>query len=360
MNNTNPPIMVGLSGGVDSAVTALLLKQQGYPIQALFMKNWEEDDDSEYCSAAEDLADARAVCEQLDMPLHTVNFSGEYWENVFTHCLAEFKAGRTPNPDVLCNRDIKFKVFLEHAQSLGASGIATGHYARIRKTDDGYQLLKAIDENKDQSYFLYLLNQQQLAHSQFPLGELQKDQVRILAKQAGLVNHAKKDSTGICFIGERPFKDFLGQYLPAQPGDIITLDGKKIGRHDGLMYHTVGQRKGLNIGGLASGSGEAWYVIDKHLDHNQLLVAQGHQHPRLFKSGLIATALHWISGQAPSLPFQAQAKIRYRQTVQNCEINTIQNGQCHVHFEQHQRAVTSGQSIVFYDEEVCLGGGIIV
>jgi tRNA-uridine 2-sulfurtransferase len=352
-------IIVGMSGGVDSSVAALLLKKQGYEVQGLFMKNWEEDDTENYCSAAEDVRDAQAVCDVLEIPLHTVNFATEYWDNVFAHCLQEYQAGRTPNPDILCNREIKFKVFLEYAQRLGAQTIATGHYVRLGQTHRQYQLLKGHDPNKDQSYFLYTLGQSQLAQSLFPIGELQKTQVRQLAAQAGLATQAKKDSTGICFIGERPFKTFLSRFLPAQPGPMETPEGEVLGQHDGLMYYTLGQRKGLNIGGQVGGSGEPWYVVAKDIPNNRLIVAQGHNHPLLFSDELKAQQLHWISGIAPSIPFSCYAKTRYRQTEQPCIITALDKETCEVHFNQPQRAVTPGQSIVFYQNDECLGGAII-
>ncbi|MDM8547844.1 tRNA 2-thiouridine(34) synthase MnmA [Candidatus Venteria ishoeyi] len=352
-------IMIGMSGGVDSSVAALLLQQQGYEVHGLFMKNWEEDDNPEYCSAAEDLSDAQAVCDKLAIPLHTVNFSAEYWDNVFTHFLAEYQAGRTPNPDVLCNREIKFKVFLEHARKLGAGLIATGHYVANRQQDGKWQLLRGLDKNKDQSYFLYMLEQKQLQPSRFPIGHLEKPEVRKMAAQAGLITHRKKDSTGICFIGERRFKDFLSQYLPANPGKIVSADGQVMGRHDGLMYYTLGQRQGLNIGGVKQGSGEPWYVVAKDLDNNQLIVAQGHDHPLLFNQQLQASEVHWIAGESPSYPLQCTAKTRYRQGDQNCIVNPIDGENIQVEFEQAQRAITPGQSIVFYHNEVCLGGAII-
>ncbi len=352
-------IIVGISGGVDSAVTALRLQQQGYQVEALFMKNWEEDDDDDYCSVATDLADAQAVCDKLDIPLHTVNFATEYWDNVFSHCLDEFKAGRTPNPDVLCNREIKFKVFREHALRLGAEKIATGHYARNHQATDAYQLLTGKDKNKDQSYFLYLLDQEQLADSLFPLGEIEKTVVRQMATDADLIVHDKKDSTGICFIGERPFKDFLQQYIPAQPGEMVDINGTRLGQHDGLMYYTLGQRKGLNIGGQKQGSGEPWFVVDKDLDNNQLIVGQGHNHPRLFKPELYVEELHWITGKAPEFPYPCQAKIRYRQQAQACTVYPDAKGY-RIEFTEPQRSVTPGQSVVLYQAEQCLGGGIIL
>ena len=353
-------VIVGISGGVDSSVAALLLKQQGYRVEGLFMKNWEEDDSEEYCSAAVDLADARAVCEKLDIPLHTINFSSEYWERVFSHFLAEYSAGRTPNPDILCNKEIKFRAFLDHALTLGADAIATGHYARARRDSHGrYQLLKGLDPEKDQSYFLYTLQQDQLAHALFPVGELRKAEVREMARKYNLVTHDKKDSTGICFIGERRFKDFLSRYLPARPGEMRTPDGELIGQHDGLMYYTLGQRQGLGIGGRRDGDDTPWYVVGKDVEHNTLLVGQGHDHPLLFSNGLSAGQLHWVAGHAPLPPYPCRAKVRYRQGDQSCTITALHGDRCQVVFAEAQRAVTPGQSIVFYDGEVCLGGGII-
>lgn len=352
-------IVVGMSGGVDSSVTAWLLKQQGYEVQGLFMKNWEEDDSEDYCSAAADLRDAQAVCDLLKIPLHTVNFATEYWDNVFAHCLQEFQAGRTPNPDVLCNREIKFKVFLEQAQRLGGEKIATGHYVRLGKFNGQYQLLKGVDPHKDQSYFLYLLDQSQLAWSCFPLGELAKSMVRYLAIQAGLPTQAKPDSTGLCFIGERPFKTFLSRFLPSQPGIIETIEGKCLGQHDGLMFYTIGQRQGLKIGGQANGSGEPWYVVAKDVANNRLLVAQGHNHPRLLSRHLVAQQIHWITKPIPTVPLGCSAKTRYRQRDQACTITTLEPNSAQVSFTEPQRAITPGQSIVFYQGEICLGGGII-
>jgi tRNA-specific 2-thiouridylase len=357
--NHSERIVVGMSGGVDSSVAALLLKKQGYDVHGLFMKNWEEDDTENYCSAAEDLRDARSVCKALDIPLHTVNFATEYWDNVFAHCLREYQAGRTPNPDILCNREIKFKVFLEHALQLGAAAIATGHYVRNNQANGQYQLLKGLDPNKDQSYFLYTLDQSQLASSRFPIGGLNKITVRELAMQASLATHAKKDSTGICFIGERPFKAFLSRFLPIQPGLIETPEGHCLGQHEGLMYYTLGQRQGLKIGGQVGSDGQPWYVVAKDIPNNRLIVAQGHNHPLLLSRNLTAQQVHWVSGVAPAIPFLCQAKTRYRQTEQLCVITALDHNTCQVRFSQPQRAVTPGQSIVFYQDDNCLGGAII-
>ncbi|MFK5970764.1 MAG: tRNA 2-thiouridine(34) synthase MnmA [Candidatus Marithrix sp.] len=352
-------IIVGMSGGVDSSVVALLLKQQNIVVEALFMKNWEEDDNENYCSAAKDLQDAQAVCEALEIPLHTVNFASEYWDNVFAGCLQEYEAGRTPNPDVLCNREIKFKVFLEHALNLGGSSIATGHYVRKIQVDGYYKLLKGIDSSKDQSYFLYMLNQSQLAKSYFPIGELLKDKVRQLADESNLVTKYKKDSTGICFIGERPFKEFLLRFLKPKPGLIVTPDGQNLGQHDGLMFYTLGQRKGLNIGGQKDNSGEPWYVVAKDIPNNILLVGQGHNHPLLFSSTILAKQVHWIAGITPQMPLACYAKTRYRQVEQACIVELLESDICQVKFTQPQRAVTPGQSVVFYQGDECLGGAII-
>lgn len=352
-------IIIGISGGVDSAVSALLLKQQGYEVEALFMKNWEEDDTSEYCSAAVDLADAKQVCDRLDIPLHSVNFSAEYWDRVFEYFLDEYKAGRTPNPDIMCNKEIKFKAFLDYALKLGAKRIATGHYVQNRTTDNGTELLRGLDENKDQSYFLYALNSYQLSKALFPVGHLEKPRVRQLAEENGLNVFNKKDSTGICFIGERKFKDFLQQFIPAQPGEIQTLDGKTIGQHAGLMYYTMGQRQGLGIGGQQDASDQPWFVAAKDLDNNILTVVQGHDHAALFHSHCEVQGLHWINPIEISLPFSCNAKIRYRQADQRCTIIAIDNGQAIVEFNQPQRAVTPGQALVLYDQQRCLGGGTI-
>ena len=351
-------ILAGMSGGVDSSVSALLLQQQGYQVEGLFMKNWDEDDGSEYCTAREDLADAQQVAGRLGIPLHCANFAAEYWDNVFEHFLREYRAGRTPNPDVLCNREIKFKVFLEYALALGADYIATGHYVRGGHGQVGGALLKGLDRNKEQSYFLHSVSCKELEKCLFPVGELEKTEVRELARRQRLPTHDKKDSTGICFIGERRFKDFLQQYLPAQPGPIRSLDGALLGQHQGLMYHTIGQRQGLGIGGMAGRAEAPWYVAGKNLQDNELIVVQGNQHAALYKSTLLTTDIHWVSGSEPELPLLCAAKIRYRQPDQTCTLH--RDGQAYrVDFEAPQRAIAPGQSVVLYQGEVCLGGGVI-
>ena len=358
--NATKKVICGMSGGVDSSVSAFILQQQGYQVEGLFMKNWEEDDDTDYCTAAADLADAQAVCDKLGIKLHKINFAAEYWDNVFEHFLSEYKAGRTPNPDILCNKEIKFKAFLEYAaEDLGANYIATGHYVRRRGADDNAQLLRGLDANKDQSYFLYTLSSKQVGQSLFPVGDIEKPIVRAIAEDLGLITAKKKDSTGICFIGERKFKDFLARYWPAQPGNIRTVDGDIIGRHDGLMYHTLGQRKGLGIGGVKGASEEAWYVVEKDLVNNELIVAQGHDHSALLSTGLIAQQLHWVDRQPIREPLRCTVKNRYRQTDVPCTIEPIDDESIKVIFDEPQIAVTPGQSAVFYLDEVCLGGGII-
>ena len=349
-----------MSGGVDSSVAALLLLEQGYEVEGLFMKNWEEDDDAEYCAAAVDLNDAESVCEKLGIKLHTINFSSEYWDRVFKHFLDEYSAGRTPNPDILCNKEIKFRAFLEHAKSLGAEKIATGHYVRTRKQDNKTQLLRGLDNNKDQSYFLHALNQYQLSHTLFPIGEFDKTEIRKLAKTHDLTTHDKKDSTGICFIGERRFSTFLEKYLPAKPGTIHTVDDEPIGEHNGLMYYTLGQRKGLGIGGLKESDEEPWYVVEKDLLNNRLIVAQGHDHPAMFNNRLETNQINWIEDSAPVFDnISVTAKIRYRQDDQKCVLNKIDETKYIVDFDDAQRAITPGQSIVFYQDDICLGGGVI-
>ncbi len=343
-----------MSGGVDSSVAAWLLKQQGYEVVGLFMKNWEDDDTDEYCTSREDLIDAVAVADRIGIDIDAVNFSAEYRSRVFNSFLSEYRAGRTPNPDVLCNAEIKFKAFLDHAMGMGADWIATGHYAKVRRTHDGFELLKAADTSKDQSYFLYRLDQAQLARTLFPLGEWLKRDVRALARKLELANHAKRDSTGICFIGERPFREFLMRYLPSSPGPMQSLDGRPLGTHEGLMYYTIGQRHGLKVGG----AGEAWYVAAKNLNANQLILAQGHDHPALYKDHLVASQASWIAGHPPAIGRYA-AKTRYRQPDANCTLEAADTDRCAVAFEDAQWAVTPGQSVVLYDKEVCVGGAII-
>lgn len=358
-NPTQARVIVGMSGGVDSSVSAVLLKEQGYQVEGLFMKNWDEDDGTEYCTAMADLADARTVCEKIGIPLHTASFAAEYWDRVFEHFLQEYSAGRTPNPDILCNKEIKFRAFLDYAITLGADYIATGHYARRRITESGAQLLKGLDANKDQSYFLHAVAGDRIGKTLFPVGEIEKPQVRAIAEAHGLVTHDKKDSTGICFIGERKFSDFLRQYLPAQPGDIQTADGDVIGTHQGLMYHTIGQRQGLGIGGLAKYGDSPWYVAEKDLDRNVLVVVQGKQNPLLFSDSLVTGHVDWIAGTCPPLPLNCSAKVRYRQPDQACRVEAHPGGGYRVVFAEPQRAITPGQSVVFYQDEVCLGGGVI-
>jgi tRNA-uridine 2-sulfurtransferase len=352
-------VIVGMSGGVDSSVSALRLLEQGYEVEGLFMKNWDEDDGTEYCTAKEDLADAQAVCDKLGIKLHTANFAAEYWDNVFEHFLAEYKAGRTPNPDILCNREIKFKVFLDYAEMLGADLIATGHYVRRGERDGRPRLLKGLDANKDQSYFLHAVPEAAIGRTLFPVGEIEKPQVRAIAERHGLVTAKKKDSTGICFIGERRFSDFLKQYLPAQPGAIETPDGDRIGEHMGLMYYTLGQRQGLGIGGLASYPEDPWYVAAKDLERNVLIAVQGKHHPLLYTDSLSTEAMDWVAGSAPTSEGRFTAKTRYRQIDVPCTMRTRPDGGVDVHFDEAQRAVTPGQSLVLYSGDVCLGGGVI-
>jgi tRNA-specific 2-thiouridylase len=359
-NNSQTKVIVGISGGVDSSVSAYLLQQQGYQVEGLFMKNWEEDDTDEYCSAAQDLQDAQAVCDKLGIKLHTINFAAEYWDNVFEHFLEEYRAGRTPNPDIMCNKEIKFKAFLEFAaEDLGADFIATGHYCLRRDVDGKAQLLRGLDTNKDQSYFLYAVGEQQIAKTLFPVGELEKPEVRRIAEEQDLVTHNKKDSTGICFIGERKFTEFLQTYLPAQPGDIVTPENEVIGQHQGLMYHTLGQRKGLGIGGLQNSNENPWYVVGKDMEKNRLLVAQGADHPALFSYGLLAKQCDWVDRTPRKESFKCTVKTRYRQADIRCTVNPIDDDTLEVIFDQPQAAVTPGQSAVFYLDEVCLGGAII-
>lgn len=360
-------IIVGMSGGVDSSVTALLLLEQGHQVTGLFMKNWEEDDDTEYCTAMQDLADAQQVSDKLGIELKTVNFATEYWDEVFEVFLSEFKAGRTPNPDILCNKHVKFKAFLNYAiEDMGADYIATGHYARVAAfpskscgNESEYFLLKGLDPNKEQSYFLYTLGQKALSKTLFPIGHLHKPEIRALAKKAGFDNHKKKDSTGICFIGERKFTEFLQRYLPTQPGEMRTPEGQLIGKHHGLMYYTYGQRQGLGIGGVKNAPDEPWYVLEKDLENNVLIVGQGHDHPLMLHNTLEAGQLDWCNNRPLTETIHCAAKTRYRQPDQACRVEPLADDRVKVRFEQPQRAITPGQSVVFYNGEVCLGGGII-
>ena len=371
-NPSTKHVIVGMSGGVDSSVSAVLLQQAGFKVEGLFMKNWEEDDGTEYCTAMDDLADAQAVCDKIGIKLHTANFAMEYWDRVFEHFLAEYKAGRTPNPDILCNKEIKFKAFLDYALTLGADYIATGHYTRRSvnyinaEGDEVAQLLRGLDNNKDQSYFLHAVGGDKIAKTLFPVGELEKPVVRQIAEEHDLATAKKKDSTGICFIGERRFKDYLQQYLPAQKGEILTDDNKVIGTHDGLMYYTLGQRGGIGIGGVKDRPEEPWFVLAKDLEKNRLIVGQGHEHPMLMSNELKAYKLDWIDGNAPADVFSDEGlacmeKSRYRQPDQACRVfaTNADGSEVQVVFDEPQRAVTPGQSAVFYIDEVCLGGGVI-
>lgn len=356
-------VIVGMSGGVDSSVSAWLLQQQGYQVEGLFMKNWDEDDGTEYCTAKADLADAQQVADRLGIKLHTANFAAEYWDRVFEHFLAEYQAGRTPNPDILCNKEIKFKAFLDYAITLGADFIATGHYARrgdALALEDGSTapLLKGLDANKDQSYFLHAVSGRQIARTLFPLGEIEKPEVRRIAAEQGFDNHDKKDSTGICFIGERRFKDFLQQYLPARPGRIVTDHGEVLGDHQGLMYYTLGQRQGIGVGGVSNKGEAPWYVLGKNLETNELIVGQGTDHPWLFTQRLSTRDVNWVT-VPPALPMRCRAKTRYRQPDQDCVVLLRDDNSYEVVFDQPQRAVTPGQSVVFYSDDICLGGGVI-
>ncbi len=357
-------VIVGMSGGVDSSVTALLLKQQGYVVEGLFMKNWDEDDGTEYCTAQQDMSDAQSVADMLEIPLHSVNFASEYWDDVFEIFLQEYKSGRTPNPDILCNKEIKFKVFLDYAEILGGDYIATGHYARTSTRNGRTYLLKGIDGSKDQSYFLHAVNEAAFSRTLFPIGEMKKTEVRKIAEEYGLITAKKKDSTGICFIGERRFKDFLEQYLPGQPGNIESSDGGIIGQHSGLMYYTLGQRQGLGIGGLKTSDDNPWYVSGKDLSRNTLIAVQGGNHPLLFSDSLKVSELHWINGlpeeiiKNENIDFSCQAKTRYRQDDQQCQVTKTEGGYS-MKFNTPQRSLTPGQSVVLYRDSICLGGGVI-
>ncbi|WP_100406606.1 tRNA 2-thiouridine(34) synthase MnmA [Bacillus solitudinis] len=348
-------VVVGMSGGVDSSVTALLLKEQGYDVIGIFMKNWDDTDESGFCTATEDYEDVIRVCNQIGIPYYAVNFEKQYWDKVFTYFLEEYKAGRTPNPDVMCNKEIKFKAFLNHALTLGADYVATGHYARVEEIEGEIKLLRGVDDNKDQTYFLNALTQQQLSKTMFPIGHLPKKEVRERAVEANLATATKKDSTGICFIGERNFKEFLSEFLPAQPGNMETVEGEVKGTHDGLMYYTLGQRQGLGIGG----AGEPWFVIGKDLERNVLIVGQGYHHEGLYSEGLDAIGMNWISPKPIEEEFRCLAKLRYRQSDQEVTVYPKEDGTMRVFFHERQRAVTPGQAIVLYEGDVCLGGGTI-
>lgn len=352
-------IVVGMSGGVDSSVAALLLKRAGHEVIGVFMKNWEEQDENGVCTSEQDWADVRSVCDVIGIPYYSVNFAREYRDRVFAYFLDEYRAGRTPNPDVLCNREIKFKAFLDFAMKLGADKLATGHFAKLRESNGRVQLLRGVDPNKDQSYFLYMLTQPPLQKAMFPVGDLTKAQVRAIAEEAGLPTYAKKDSTGVCFIGERHFKPFLQQFLPARPGEMQTLSGKVVGHHDGLMYYTLGQRRGLGIGG--GGDGRRWFVLAKDLERNVLIVEQGEDHPRLYARTARAEQATWIAGEAPrqqGTAFDCTAKFRYRQVDQKVNVQ-IEADHLIVRAVEPQRAITPGQSVVFYEGEVCLGGAVV-
>lgn len=352
-------IIVGISGGVDSSVAALLLKQQGHEVEALFMKNWDEQSADGGCIWETDVEDAIKVCDKLDIPLNTVDLSIEYWQDVFTNFLREYETGSTPNPDILCNQEVKFKAFLDHALQLGADKIATGHYARVQPQNGYYELLKGMDINKDQSYFLCRLSQTQLRYSLFPIGELGKPRVRDIAAEHGLVTHDKKDSTGICFIGERPFREFLSQYIPVKTGEIRSIEGEILGEHQGVHFYTLGQRQGLGIGGIKNTNNEPWYVVAKDIENNRLIVAQGHDHPLLYSRALTAVNLHWIGGKPLATPYTCTAKTRYRQPDQACTIVDIDSDKAEIRFPEPQRAVTPGQYVVFYEDNKCLGSGVI-
>ncbi|AMB99758.1 tRNA(5-methylaminomethyl-2-thiouridylate)-methyltransferase [Aerococcus urinaehominis] len=360
-DKSNIKVVVGMSGGVDSSVTALLLKNQGYDVIGIFMKNWDDTDENGFCSAEEDYADVKAVADQIGIPYYSVNFEKEYWDKVFTYFLDEYKRDRTPNPDVMCNKEIKFKAFLDYALELGADYVATGHYAQLERDPDGkVRLLRGADDNKDQTYFLNQLSQDQLKRVLFPLGHLEKPQVRQIAAEAGLATAKKKDSTGICFIGEKNFKEFLSNYLPAQPGPMLTLDGKEMGQHAGLMYYTIGQRKGLGIGGVKdTDANEPWFAIGKDQTKNVLYVGQGYHHPNLYSDYLLASDLSFVDDDFDDQSFDCTAKFRYRQKDVPVHVDILADGQAKVTFAQPVRAITPGQAVVFYDSPVCLGGGTI-
>jgi tRNA-uridine 2-sulfurtransferase len=354
--NSKTTVVVGMSGGVDSSVSALILKQQGYRVIGMFMKNWEEKDESAECTSAQDYRDVERVCQQLDIPYYSIEFIQEYWDRVFKDFLKEYRAGRTPNPDILCNREIKFNVFLQKALELGADYLATGHYARCGIEEDGFSLLKGLDAGKDQSYFLYTLKEETLSKVLFPIGGMEKSQVRHLAREHDLATHAKKDSTGICFIGERDFREFLSQYIAAQPGELRLLSGNTVGTHQGCAYYTLGQRRGLGLGG----EGEAWYVVAKDVEQNIVYVERGERHPALYSDYLLASEPSWVRKSTQlQMPYRCQAKVRYRQKDQACSVTLVDDGRLRVDFDVPQRAMTPGQSVVFYQGEICLGGAVI-
>lgn len=358
-DNSKIRVVVGMSGGVDSSVTALLLKEQGYDVIGIFMKNWDDTDENGVCTATEDYKDVAAVASQIGIPYYSVNFEKEYWDRVFEYFLAEYRAGRTPNPDVMCNKEIKFKAFLDYAMQLGADYVATGHYAQVKRDENGVvHMLRGNDNNKDQTYFLSQLSQEQLSKTMFPLGHLEKKEVRAIAEKAGLATAKKKDSTGVCFIGEKNFKQFLSQYLPAQPGKMMTPDGIEKGTHDGLMYYTIGQRQGLGIGGGGK-TQEPWFVVGKDLATNTLIVDQGFHHPLLYANRLTASQIHFTTNEEKPQEFRCTAKFRYRQQDVPVTVRLLEGDRAEVLFDEKARAITPGQAVVFYDGEECLGGGLI-
>lgn len=354
-SHSQPTVVVGMSGGVDSSVSALLLKQQGYHVIGIFMKNWEETDENGHCQATQDYEDVGLVCQQIGIPYYSVNFAKEYWDRVFSQCLIEYRAGFTPNPDILCNREIKFNVFFEKAMELGADFLATGHYCQNQVRDGESRLVKGSDPNKDQTYFLYTMKHKTLQKVLFPIGHLPKSEVRRIAEENNLVTAKKRDSTGICFIGKRNFKEFLNQYVPSAPGNFENVLGEIVGQHDGIAFYTIGQRKGLKIGG----AGDAWFVVGKDIERNVVIVDQGAEHAALYGDHVIATDMSWVSEQPPKVPFRCAAKIRYRQQDMPCTIVKMEDNHIVIHFDQPQRAITPRQSIVFYDGEICLGGALI-
>ena len=358
-DNSKTRVVVGMSGGVDSSVTALLLKEQGYDVIGIFMKNWDDTDENGVCTATEDYKDVAKVASQIGIPYYSVNFEKEYWDRVFEYFLAEYRAGRTPNPDVMCNKEIKFKAFLDYAIDLGADYVATGHYAQVTRDADGtVHMLRGVDNNKDQTYFLSQLSQEQLQKTMFPLGGMEKSEVRAIAERAGLATAKKKDSTGVCFIGEKNFKQFLGQYLPAQPGKMVTLDGEVKGDHDGLMYYTIGQRQGLGIGG-GGASQDPWFVVGKDLTTNTLYVGQGFHHPALYADSLDASEIHFTTEGNQPQEFTCTAKFRYRQQDVPVTVRLLEGNRAQVIFDEPVRAITPGQAVVFYVGMECLGGGLI-